>query len=253
MWIFDPLYLTVTLVGLALSLWAQWRVKSNFARFSKVGVRSGMSGAEAAAAVARAGNVGAGLARGGSPGGIRIERFEGFLTDHYDPRARTLRLSPAVYDGRSVSSIAVAAHEAGHSIQHAEGYAALGLRSAIVPVANIGNRLWSLPFFAGLLLAGGQRAVEDGGWGLPKMLMATGILLFGAVVLFQLVTLPVEFDASRRAKAVLAQTGIVQTQEEARGVEKVLDAAAMTYVAAAAAGVLQLLYLIARMRQGERR
>src|SRR5262245_13704654 len=141
--IFDPLYVVATLIGLAFSLWAQWRVKSNFAHFSKVGVRSGMSGAEAAAAVARAGNA----------GGLRIERHQGFLSDHYDPRSRTLRLSPEVYDGRSVASIAVAAHEAGHAIQHAVAYPALGFRSAIVPLANIGNQLWGLPFMIGAMLA----------------------------------------------------------------------------------------------------
>jgi hypothetical protein len=233
----DPKYLLVTLIGLALTLWAQVRVKSAFARFAKVGVRSGMTGAEAAAAVARAGNA----------SGIKIERHQGFLSDHYDPRSRTLRLSPEVYDGRSVSSIAVAAHEAGHSIQHAVAYPALGFRSAMVPIASIGNSLWPMPFFIGAALAGGQGAA--GGSGTGAFLMSIGIFMFGAVVLFQLVTLPVEFDASRRAKAVLAQAGIVQTKEEAAGVEKVLDAAAMTYVAAALAGILQLVYLILRANQ----
>jgi hypothetical protein len=233
----DPLYLLVTVVGLVLSLAAQWRVKSTFARFARVGVRAGMTGAEAAAAVARAGNA----------AGIRIERHQGFLSDHYDPRSRTLRLSPDVYDGRSVSSIAVAAHEAGHAIQHAVAYPALGFRSMLVPLATIGNSLWALPFFIGLALAGGQQAASGSSAG--ELLMSVGILLFGGVVLFQVVTLPVEFDASRRAKAVLASAGIVQTSEEARGVEKVLDAAAMTYVAAAAAGALQLVYLILRANQ----
>jgi len=234
MFIYDPLYLTATLVGLVISLWAQWRVKSNFARFSKVGVRSGMTGAEAAAAVARAGNA----------HDIRIERHQGFLSDHYDPRAKTLRLSPEVYDGRSVASIAVAAHEAGHAIQDVVRYPALAFRSALVPVANIGNQLWVLPFILGGALAASGNA-------LGQTLMTVGVLLFAGVVLFQVVTLPVEFDASRRAKAVLAQAGIVQTREEAEGVERVLGAAAMTYVAAAAAGVLQLLVLILRM-QGRR-
>jgi Zn-dependent membrane protease YugP len=237
MLVFDPLYYLVFGIGLAFSLWAQWRVKSTFGRFAKVGVRSNMTGAEAAAAVARAGNA----------AGIRIERHQGFLSDHYDPRSRTLRLSPDVHDGRSVSSIAVAAHEAGHAIQHAVAYPALGFRSVMVPLANIGSSLWALPFFLGLMLAGAQPAAE--GLGLGQLLMTIGIGLFGAVVLFQLVTLPVEFDASRRAKAVLAQAGIVQSQEEARGVDKVLDAAAMTYVAAAAASILQLLYLILRANQ----
>jgi Zn-dependent membrane protease YugP len=237
MLVFDPLYYLVFGIGLAFSLWAQWRVKSTFGRFAKVGVRSNMTGAEAAAAVARSGNA----------AGIRIERHQGFLSDHYDPRSRTLRLSPDVHDGRSVSSIAVAAHEAGHAIQHAVAYPALGFRSVMVPLANIGSSLWALPFFLGLMLAGAQPAAE--GLGLGQLLMTIGIGLFGAVVLFQLVTLPVEFDASRRAKAVLAQAGIVQSPEEARGVDKVLDAAAMTYVAAAAASILQLLYLILRANQ----
>jgi hypothetical protein len=233
----DPLYLIATAVGLVLTVWAQFRVKSAFAQFAQVGVRSGMTGAEAAAAVARAGNA----------SGIRIVRHQGFLSDHYDPRARTLRLSPDVYDGRSVSSIAVAAHEAGHAIQHAVAYPALGFRSALVPIANIGNTLWSLPFIIGLGLAGGQDVAGRSATG--QTLMSIGILMFAAVVLFQLITLPVEFDASRRAKAVLAQAGIVQTSDEARGVDKVLDAAALTYVAAALAGVLQLIALIARANQ----
>ena len=242
LWIFgDPLYLLVTVVGLALTLWAQAKVKSTFAKYSKVSVRSGLSGAEAAAAVCRAGNV----------SGVKIERHQGFLSDHYDPRAKTLRLSPDVYDGRSISSIAVAAHEAGHSIQDVTAYPLLGLRTKMVRATNIGSRMWSLPFFAGLILAYWQGPPEGGGWAAGSILMALGILLFGAVVLFQLVTLPVEIDASRRAKAVLAQSGIVQTQDEAVGVSKVLDAAAWTYVAAAAAGVLQLIYLIWRF-QGRR-
>jgi len=182
----DPLYLIATGVGLALTLWAQFRVKSAFAQFSKVGVRSGMTGAEAAAAVARAGNA----------AGIKIERHQGFLTDHFDPRSRTLRLSPAVYDGRSVASIAVAAHEAGHAIQQAVAYPALGFRSVLVPVANIGNSLWVMPFMIGMFLSAGQRAA--GGSGLGQTLMMVGILMFAGVVLFQLVTLPVEFDASNR-------------------------------------------------------
>jgi Zn-dependent membrane protease YugP len=235
----DPLYLLVTLVGLAITLFAQWRVKSTFARFERVPVRTGMTGAEAAAAVARAGNA-----------AVRIERHQGFLSDHYDPTSRTLRLSPAVYDGRSISAIAVAAHEAGHAIQHALAYPALHFRSVLVPLANLGNTLWSLPFWFGLMLASGQGAAEGSATG--EFLMSIGIWMFAAVVLFQLVTLPVEFDASRRAKAVLARTGIVSTPEEARGVEAVLGAAAMTYVAAALAGLLQLVYLVLRAR-GSRR
>jgi Zn-dependent membrane protease YugP len=228
---FDPLYLLLTVPALIFSIWAQFRVKSTFKRFSQVGVRSGMTGAEAAAAVMRAGGV----------SGVAIERHQGFLSDHYDPKARALRLSPEVHDGRSVSSIAVAAHEAGHSIQDAVGYGPLILRSKLVPIANIGSRLWILPFLVGSIMAGSQDV-------LGPQLMALGVVMFAAVVLFQLVTLPTEFDASNRAKVVLAQSGIVSTREEADGVNQVLGAAAMTYVAAAAASIMQLIYLILRMR-----
>lgn len=228
----DPLYLTLTGIGLALTLWAQFRVHSTFQRYTRVGVRTGLTGAQAAAQVARAGGA----------HDIRIERHQGFLTDHYDPSARTLRLSPEVYDGRSISSIAVAAHEAGHAIQDAVDYRWLGFRTRMVTAANIGNRLWFLPFILGALVAGGGSV-------LGQTLMQLGVFLFALVVLFQLVTLPVEFDASNRAKAVLAGSGIVTTTEEAQGVQRVLGAAAWTYVAAALAGILQLLYLFLRARQ----
>jgi Zn-dependent membrane protease YugP len=229
--IYDPLYLTVTLIGLALSLWSQARVKSAFARYANVGVRSGMSGAEAAAAVCRAAAI----------HDVTIERHQGFLSDHYDPRSRTLRLSPEVHDGRSVSSVAVAAHEAGHALQHATGYAPLSFRSQMVPVANIGSKLWFLPFILGALIGGAA--------GIGHLLMQIGILLFGGYVVFQLVTLPVEINASNRAKAVLASSGIVSTEEEVKGVGKVLDAAAYTYVAAAASSILQLVWMISRSRE----
>jgi Zn-dependent membrane protease YugP len=224
---FDPVWILITFVGLGLSLWAQWRVKRTFARFQEVGVRTGMTGAQAAAAVCRAGGA----------LDVQIERHEGFLSDHYDPRHKTLRLSPAVFDGRSVSSIAVAAHEAGHAIQDAQEYAFLGFRSKMVPLAMVGNQLWWIVFMIGAALTAAGSSLGPTG-------MLAGIGLFGAAVLFQLVTLPVEFDASNRAKAVLASSGIVTTREEAAGVEAVLGAAAMTYVAAAATSVMQLIYLI---------
>jgi Zn-dependent membrane protease YugP len=226
--LFDPqgyaLYLVMVGPFLLLAAWASWKVQSTFARFASVGVRSGMTGAEAAAAVARA---------GGSE--VTIERHQGFLSDHYDPRTKTLRLSPEVFDGRSISSIAVAAHEAGHSIQDVKGYAWLGFRTQMVPVCSIGSNLWIWVFLAGLILK-------------APVLTALGIVIFAAVVVFQLVTLPVEFDASRRAKLVLAQTGIVANEAEKEGVSKVLGAAAMTYVAGALTAVATLLYLIARRR-----
>jgi Zn-dependent membrane protease YugP len=196
---FDPLYLLLTAPALIFSIWRNTRSHSTFKHYAGVGVRSGMTGAEAAAAVMRAGGV----------QGVAIEKHQGFLTDHYDPRAKALRLSPEVYDGRSISSIAVAAHEAGHSIQDETGYAPLAVRSSLVPLVNIGNRLWIWPFIIGAAMAGGRNA-------LGPTLMWVGILLFACVVLFQLVTLPTEFNASNRAKAVLAQSGIVTTREEAK-------------------------------------
>jgi Zn-dependent membrane protease YugP len=223
---FDPLYLVLILPALVFSIWAQYRVHSAFKKFARVGVLSEMTGAQAAAAIVRA----SGLE------GVTIERHQGFMSDHYDPRSRTLRLSPDVYDGRSVSSIAVAAHEAGHSVQHATGYAPLALRSTLVPAVQIGSQLWFLPFVIGM-------AIGMAG------LMYLGIALFAAVVVFQLVTLPTEFNASNRAKALLTSTGIVRTSEEQAGVSKVLDAAAMTYVAALVSSLAQLLWMILRANQ----
>jgi Zn-dependent membrane protease YugP len=224
---FDLQSLLLTLPALGFSLWAQWRVQSTFHRYAKVGVRSGLSGAEAARAVLDSAGV----------RGVRIERHEGFLSDHYDPLAKALRLSPQVFDGHSISSIAVAAHEAGHAIQDKVAYAPLVWRSTLVPLCNLGNMLWFWPFLVGITLR--QLAFAP-------VLMWAGIGLFATVVLFQLITLPTEFNASNRAKAVLASTGIVCNQQEADGVKRVLDAAALTYVAAAAAALLQLLDLVLR-------
>jgi Zn-dependent membrane protease YugP len=198
--------------------------------FAKVGVQSGYSGAQAAQAVMQSAGV----------QGVRIERHEGFLSVHYDPLAKVLRLSPHVYDGKSISSVAVAAHEAGHAIQDHVGYPPLVWRSALVPLCNVGNMIWIFPFMAGLVL----RQLS-----FSPLLIWTGIGLFAAVVVFQIITLPTEFNASNRAKAVLASTGIVTTQQEADGVRRVLDAAALTYVAAVAASVLQLIDLVLRQRR----
>lgn len=222
---FDPLFLVLTIPALIFSVYAQFKVKSTFNRYSKVGVRSGMTGADAARAI---------IQKSGMQG-VTVERHQGFLSDHYDPRGKVLRLSPAVHDGRSISSVAVAAHEAGHSLQDATGYAPLSLRSKLVPVVQIGSQLWFLPFVIGY--AAGMSG-----------LMWLGALLFAGVVLFQLVTLPTEYNASNRAKAVLAETGIVSNEDEARGVSQVLDAAALTYVAALVASIMQLLYLVMRAR-----
>jgi uncharacterized protein len=219
---FDPMYLMFMVPGMLLSIIAQIWVKSAFSRFSQVGVMSGLSGADAAQRIVQR----AGL-------GVKVERVEGFLSDHYDPRDRVLRLSPDVYDGRSIASIGVAAHEAGHALQHASGYAMLQMRTAVVPAASIGSKAaWPLMIIGLIFHFAG--------------LMYVGIILFSAVVLFQFITLPVEIDASRRALALVRTEGIVANDAEAAGARTVLTAAAMTYVAAAATAVLTLLYFLMR-------
>ncbi len=219
---FDPLYLMIVGPAFLLSIIAQIWVKSAFSRLSKVGVTTGLSGADAAQRIVR--NTGM---------DVRVERVDGFLSDHYDPRTRVLRLSSDVYDGRSLASVGVAAHEAGHALQHAQGYVPLQLRTAIVPVTSIGSQLaWPLLFIGLLFQLTG--------------LLYVGIVLFSAVVFFQLVTLPVEIDASRRALALVRSQGIVATDAEAAGARSVLTAAAMTYVAAAASAILTLVYFLIR-------
>ena len=220
--IFDPLYLIAMLPGLALSLWASARVKSTFSRYSRVPAASGLSGAQAAHEMMRRAGV----------GGVRIERIGGYLADHYDPSQRVLRLSPDVYDGRSLSSLGVAAHEAGHALQHAAGYKPLELRSMVVKPAMIGSNL-------GIVLAGIGLFVQ------ASSVIWLGIVLFSAFVVFTLVTLPVEFNASSRAMAALGDSGMLR-QDELPGASAVLNAAAMTYVAAAVSAILQLVYFVWR-------
>ncbi len=219
---FDPFYFLIVGPALLLSIIAQIKVQSTFARYSQVGTASGMSGAEAAKRILDSFGL----------GHVKVEQVGGFLSDHYDPRSRVLRLSPKVYEGRSIASIGVAAHEAGHALQHAQGYFAMQIRSFLVPVTQIGSyAAWPLLILGFILGA--------------LSLVKIGILLFSAVVLFQIVTLPVEFDASRRAVAILGTRGML-TREELGGTRSVLSAAALTYVAAAAAAVLQLLYFLMR-------
>jgi Zn-dependent membrane protease YugP len=219
---FDPIYFLFALPGLALSLWAQFKVKSTFGRYSQVQARSGMSGAEAARELIRQRGI----------GGVRVEETPGTLSDHYDPFNKVLRLSQDVYAGRSLAALGVAAHEAGHAIQHAQAYGPLKFRSLLVRPANLGSNL-------GVVLAGVGLMLQ------ASSLTLIGILLFSAAVLFTLVTLPVEFDASRRAVIALRELGMV-TAEESSGAKAVLDAAAWTYVAAALTAVLQLLYFLMR-------
>ena len=226
---YNPLFWIFALPGLLLGMYAQSRVKSAFRKYSQIRNARGLSGAE----VARQLLDSQGLYD------VAIEESQGFLSDHYDPRSKVLRLSPDVYRTPSIAAAGVAAHEMGHAVQHAHGYFPLHVRSAMVPAAQFGSKLAPWIFMAGLLLSFTALA-----W--------IGVILFGAAVLFTVVTLPVEFDASKRAKRLLTSSGILIGQE-ADGVEKVLDAAALTYVAAAIAAVGQLLYYVTMLTGGGRR
>src|SRR5262245_4220057 len=218
---FDPMYLLFMLPGIALAAWAQWRVSSAFARGSQIAPQSGLSGAEAAAEVMHAAGV----------DGVGIEPVAGQLTDHYDPSEKVLRLSEPVYVERSLAAVGVAAHEACHAIQDARRYSPLVIRNLIVPIASFGSQAALLIIMAGFLLAFAHAIF------VAKWLVYGGIALFAVVVLFQLVNLPVEFDASRRARIMLQETGVV-TPEEDETVGKVLNAAALTYVAATLSAML---------------
>ena len=220
--IFDPMYFLFVLPGLALSIWASARVKSTFKKYSAIRTARGFTGAEAAQELLR----GAGITD------VRIVRSHGVLSDHYNPMTKTLALSEPVYDSQSIAAVGVATHEAGHAIQHARQYAPLWVRSALVPTANIGSSLGYFVMVIGLFFA-------------STNMVLIGALLFSAVLLFQIVTLPVEFNASNRAKALVVEQGIVTIQER-KGVDAVLNAAALTYVAAAVSTLLTLLYFLWR-------
>lgn len=222
MFFFDPIYLLFILPGLALSMWASFRTKSAFNKYSKVRAGTGYTGAQAARIL---------LDRAGLSD-VKIHRAQGFLSDHYNPMTRSLSLSEAVHDAPSIAAIGVATHEAGHAIQHAQKYAPLWLRSALVPTANIGSNIGYFVMLIGLFMA-------------SQNMVLIGALLFSMVLLFQIVTLPVEFDASSRAKELVVAQGIVTSQER-EGVDKVLNAAALTYVAAAVSTLLTLLYFLMR-------
>jgi uncharacterized protein len=222
----DPTYIVV-IPAVLLALYAQFKVTSTYARFSQVPVSSGLTGAQAAEEILRRNGL----------SGVTVARTEGVLSDHYDPRSRALSLSLDVYSGSSVAAVGVAAHETGHAIQHARGYAPLALRSALVPTVQFGSWLaWPI-FILGFLFHSGS-------------MVQLGVLIFSAIVAFTVVTLPVEFDASARAMRVLKEERMV-TPDELRGVRSVLSAAALTYVAAAAMAILQLLrmLMLANMRR----
>ena len=219
------LYLIFLIPGVLFMLWAQNKVKSNYKKYSKVQNTANITGAQAARAVLDS----QGLQN------VRIEQVKGELSDHYDPRSRVLRLSQGVYSVPSIAAIGIAAHEAGHAIQHAKAYAPLQARTAMVPVVNIGSNFGFIVLFAGLLMASQPIA-----W--------VGMGLFGLATLFALMTLPVKFDATRRAKLALVQVGIVdggvRGGQESKGVADVLDAAAWTYIAGFASSLLTLLYYV---------
>ncbi len=223
----DPMYWLMLAPALLLGIWAQARVRSTFARAEQE--PAPMSGAAAARHVLDS----AGLQN------IAIEPVDGFLSDHYDPRAKVLRLSPHVYQNRSMAAVGVAAHEAGHALQDAKGYTPLALRNAIVPVASFGSGISMTLLMIGFLLS-------------SATLIKVGIVAFSAGVLFQLINLPVEFDASRRAKAQLDALGVVPRQEQEH-VRSVLSAAAWTYVAGTLQSVMTLLYFIMRFGGGSNR
>lgn len=219
---FDVYYLILVVPALIFSMWAQSRVTSTFNRYSQQRTYSGMTGYEAARRILQAN----GLYH------VQVERVSGNLTDHYDPKANVIRLSDSVFGSNSVAAVGVAAHEAGHAVQYAKHYAPIKLRTAIIPVTQIGSQL-SIPLVLIGFLMGAQGLVN------------LGLMLFATVAVFQLVTLPVEFDASGRAVKALEMGGTV-SDEELKGVKKVLSAAAMTYVAALAVSVANLLRLVLR-------
>ncbi len=215
--------MVLVLPALIFALWAQWRVQSTYRRYARVRAANGMTGRDMARAI---------MSRNGVTD-VAVERVGGLLSDHYDPRTRKVHLSEPIFAGDSIASIAVAAHEVGHVLQHTSGYVPLGIRSAIAPAASIGSTLAFPLFFIGFIFHSAAL-----GW-----LMDLGILFFAGAVLFQVVTLPVEFDASKRALAQLTASGSIAPQEVASA-KQVLDAAALTYVAAAAMAALQLLRLL---------
>lgn len=228
----DPTFLLL-IPALLLAMWAQWKVKSTYAKYAQVGNRQGLTGAEVAQLILRDANVGVAGGGSGRADAVGLEPIGGHLTDHYDPRSRTLRLSQDIYYGRSVAALGIAAHEVGHAIQHAHGYAPMMARSFVYPVSAIGSTLAFPIFIVGMFL----------GPGMGQTIMQLAIVMFAAAVAFTLLTLPVEFNASRRAMKALASGGYL-SQEELSGARKVLTAAAMTYVASAAMAILQLVRMI---------
>lgn len=219
---FDSTFLLL-IPAMIFAFWAQWKVQHTYSKWAEVRASAGLTGAEMARAIMNRNGV----------HDVKIEGVGGVLSDHYDPRARAVRLSEPIGHGASISSIAVAAHEVGHVLQHAQGYAPLAIRSAMAPVVGFASMAAFPLFMIGLFFQSGM----------SKLLMDLGILFFSGTVVFHLVTLPVEFDASKRALAQLTEHGAIAPQEVA-GAKKVLDAAALTYLAAAAMAAIQLIRLV---------
>lgn len=237
----DYTYIIFVLPAIILSLIAQIAVKNSFARYSKIKSSRGITGAQAAQFL---------LQKNGITD-VRISHISGSLTDNYNPSTKILNLSDSTYSSTSIAAIGVAAHETGHAIQHATGYKALHLRSTLVPAANIGSRFGPVLVILGIIL--GAYAQSAAPYSLSQLVINAGIILFGVAVLFYIITLPVEFNASRRALNILKDTGVLEGSELS-GVRKVLSAAAMTYVAAAltAIGSMLRLILISRSRNSRR-
>ncbi|BCI60090.1 zinc metallopeptidase [Solibaculum mannosilyticum] len=225
----DPYYIILVIPAILLSLLAQVRVKTTFHKYSQVGNYRGLTGAQAASRILQDNGI----------TNVAVERVGGNLTDHFDPKAMVIRLSDSVYNSSSIAAVGVAAHEAGHAVQHAVGYAPIRIRNAIVPVVNFGSALsWPLVLF-GILFS-------------YSFLINIGIILFCATLVFQIITLPVEFNASSRAMAILGSSGMLSDQE-LKGARSVLTAAAMTYVAAVIVSIAHLLrlLLLTRGRRGD--
>lgn len=230
---FDPLYLLMVAPAIVLALYAQAKVSWSFRKYSRVATASGLTGAE----------VSKRLLQGNGLTDVAVEHARGTLSDYYDPRRKILALSPDVFGGNSVASVGVAAHETGHALQDAGGYFPMRIRTGLLPAANLGSQLaWPL-ILIGFLVVGWLRSPFG------YLLLNLGIIAFGLAVVFQVLNLPVEFNASRRAMAMLSDGGYI-TKDEYRGTKRVLSAAALTYVAAAASAILTLLYLIIRAQGG---
>lgn len=230
MYLFNSQYLIYMLPAFLLMLLTQWYVKSSYQKWSRVAARSGITGAQAAQRLISASGM----------HDVRIESVHGNLTDHYDPRTKTLRLSAGVYQSPSVAALAISAHELGHAMQDHEGYFLLRLRAALVPAVNIGSYLGWILIFIGLILR-----MTDLAW--------LGVLIFAGGALFALATLPVELNASKRARQLLTTAGIIVGEDEQRGVNRVLNAAALTYVAGLITAIMQLLYYISLVMGASRR